>query len=83
MTTVQEQGWSGISNGELIERIDGVFDVLLTADKRLRHQQNLSGHNIAIIELPTNRLPVLMALEPRLQGLLADLTPGGYLVLEL
>jgi hypothetical protein len=59
VTTVQGQGWSGISNGELIKKVDGVFDVFITADKNLRYQQNLSDRKISIIELPTNRLPVL------------------------
>ncbi len=81
VTTVQEEGWSGISNGELIERIDLAFDVLLTADKNLRYQQNLSGRTTAIIELPTNRLPVLKALEPRLLEALGNVTPGSYLIL--
>lgn len=59
VTTVQEQGWAGVRNGELIARIDGVYDVLLTSDKNLKYQQNLTGRSIAIIELPTNRLKLL------------------------
>ncbi len=39
--TVQEAGWAGISNGELLRRAEGEFDLLLTADKRLQYQQNL------------------------------------------
>jgi hypothetical protein len=34
-------------------RIDHQFDILLTADKNLRYQQNLSQSSIAIIELPS------------------------------
>jgi hypothetical protein len=26
VTTVQEQGWAGVKNGELMARIDGVYD---------------------------------------------------------
>ncbi len=55
VTTVQEQGWAGVKNGELIARIDEVYDVFITSDKNLKYQQNLAGRRIAIIELPTNR----------------------------
>jgi hypothetical protein len=35
------------------------FDVLLTADKNIRYQQNLTGRRIAIVELSTPRWPVV------------------------
>ncbi|MGL5035461.1 MAG: DUF5615 family PIN-like protein, partial [Microcystaceae cyanobacterium] len=41
VTTVQERGWAGIKNGELIARIDNIYDVFITSDKNLRYQQNL------------------------------------------
>jgi predicted nuclease of predicted toxin-antitoxin system len=77
--TVQEQGWAGIQNGELLTVAEPLFDVLLTADKNLRYQQNLAGRRIAIVELPTNRLPLLQPLVPRLLETLAAVQPGGYL----
>jgi hypothetical protein len=33
VTTVQEQGWTGISNGDLVNRGEEQFDVLLLAEK--------------------------------------------------
>ncbi len=36
VTTLQAQGWAGISNGDLVRLVDGVFDVLVLADKNLR-----------------------------------------------
>ena len=39
--TVQETGWSGLRNGDLLARSVTRFDVLVTADQNLRHQQNL------------------------------------------
>lgn len=41
VTTVQEQGLAGTLNGALLARLDGLFDVFITADKNLRYQQNL------------------------------------------
>jgi hypothetical protein len=38
---VQQMGWAGVKNGELLRRAEGEFDLFLTADKNLRYQQNL------------------------------------------
>ena len=39
VNTVQETGWSGLKNGELLARAVARFDVLVTADQNLQHQQ--------------------------------------------
>ena len=52
--TVQGIGWSGILNGELIKRAESSFDLLITSDKNLQYQQNLSERKIALLILPTN-----------------------------
>ena len=56
--TVQEAGWSGKRNGELLSLAEVAFDVLVTVDTNLRYQQNLTGRKIAIVVLlsPSNRL---------------------------
>lgn len=59
--TVQEAGWSGKENGELLGLADAGFDVLITLDQNLRYQQNLTGRKIALIILRarSNRVPDL------------------------
>lgn len=47
--TVQEAGWSGKKNGELLALAEGRFEVFITLDKNLQFQQNLSGRNIAVL----------------------------------
>ena len=59
VVTVQDLGLAGTLNGELLACLEGNHDVFVTADKNLRYQQNLMGRTLAIVELPTNRLPVL------------------------
>jgi predicted nuclease of predicted toxin-antitoxin system len=56
--TVQEAGWSGKENGELLALAEAEFDVLVTLDTNLRYQQNLAGRTIAIVVLraQSNRL---------------------------
>ena len=81
VTTVQEQGLAGTVNGALLARLEGVFDVFITADKNLRYQQNLSGRQLAILELPTNRLPLLRPLFPRITATADAMTPSAYVQL--
>jgi len=57
--TVNDLGWSGIKNGESLTRVEGAFNVFVTADKNIRYQQNLSDRSFAIVEIFTNRLPML------------------------
>lgn len=79
IATVQEKGWTGIRNGELLRRAAGEFDILVTADKRLRHQQSLRGTSLALVVLPTNRVPDLVPVVPRLEGVLRSATPGDVI----
>ena len=81
VTTVQEQGLAGTVNGALLARLEGVFDVFITADKNLRYQQNLSDRQIAILELPTNRLPLLRPLFLRITAAADAMTPSAYVQL--
>jgi predicted nuclease of predicted toxin-antitoxin system len=48
-TTVQEAGWSGKENGELLALAEVGFDVVVTLDRNVRYQQNLTGRKIALL----------------------------------
>ena len=80
VATVQEAGWAGAKNGELLAKIDGRYDVLVIADKNLRYQQNLTDRKIAIVELPTNRWPVLKQMVSRISAADKNARPGTYTV---
>ena len=80
VTTVQLQGWSGFKNGDLVNLIDGHFDVFLIADKNLRYQQKLSQRQIAIVELPTNRWPLLKIMAARIISAVHAAAPGSYTI---
>ncbi|MBV9555219.1 MAG: DUF5615 family PIN-like protein [Alphaproteobacteria bacterium] len=57
--TVQQCGWSGRRNGDLLRRAAAdSFDIFLTADQNLSYQQNFSGLSLAIVVLmaPSNAL---------------------------
>lgn len=77
--TVQELGLSGISNGELLAQLEGRYDVLLTADQSLRYQQNLAGRSLAIVEISTNRWPLLSQMIDEIVKAVESTVPGAYI----
>jgi hypothetical protein len=78
VTTVQRQGWSGTSNGELLRLAAREFDALVTGDRSLQYQQNLSGLGLGIIVLiaPDNRVETITSMAPHVLAALARLRPG-------
>ena|SRR5512146_2538240 len=59
-------------NGELLRRAEELFDVFVTADQNLRHQQNLSGRKLAILVLPSNQVPLVVRLVPVVETFLTN-----------
>lgn len=52
-------GWAGIQNGELLKKaVDEGFEILVTMDSNMVHQQNIGSYAIALIALraKSNRL---------------------------
>ena len=62
VSTAHELGWAALSNGELLAAAEDDFDVLVTTDRNLRHQQNLTGRRLSILVLPTTSWPRLREL---------------------
>lgn len=86
VSTVRAQRWLGLRNGVLLRAaVDAGFGVLVTADKALRHQQNLPAIGIAVVLITgvRNRIADLRPLLPavsdtvdRIQtGELIEITP--------
>ena len=55
--TVFEQSWSTLTNGDILQAAESKFDLLISTDKNLKYQQNLSNFKIAILVLPTTSWP--------------------------
>ena len=50
------RSWQLLKNGELLKAAgEAAFDVLVTSDKSIKYQQNLTGRNIAIVVLSQGR----------------------------
>ena len=79
--TVQQMGWSGISNGKLLSLLRGQFDVFITVDSNLAYQQNPSTLPVAVIVLraPSNKIEDLRPLLPRLLSAMAAVKPGEFI----
>lgn len=81
--TVQQAGWSGKQNGDLLNLAETAFDVLVTIDANLRYQQTVSGRKIAVIVLTgrSNRVSDLSPLFARCVAALQTIQPGEMVVL--
>jgi hypothetical protein len=64
--TVPEVSWAGTKNGALLRLVEREFDVFLTNDQNLEHQQNLKQFDLAVVVLValTNDIEDLKPLMP-------------------
>jgi hypothetical protein len=81
--TVQDMGWTGIKNDELLGRAEEQFEVFVTADQNLRYQQNLSSRKLAFVVLPTNQVRAVVGLFPALENALKVVRPGALIEIPL
>ena len=81
--TAYEVGWSTLRNGDLLANAEKQFDVFVTTDRNLRHQQNIAGRRIAILVLPTTSWPRLVNCTAQISSAIASLESSQYLELPL
>jgi hypothetical protein len=74
----RDKGWGDYKNGRLLAAVEAEFEVLLTVDGNIEHQQNLSGRKIAVVVLAarSNRLADHVSLVPDLLRVLEHIQPG-------
>jgi hypothetical protein len=84
VTEARKLSWERISNGELLKLAEGAgFDLLLTTDKNVRHQQNLGDRKISIVVLGNSPWWLV---RQHLEGIVAAVnaaTPGSYSEVEI
>lgn len=80
-----EMGWSGIKNGPLLRRAAQQFDVFLTVDHGIRHQQSLVGIDLAIVLLvaTSNDINDLRPLMSRVRETLGNVSPGSIVRIQI
>jgi len=80
VSTVPRMGWAGIRNGRLLGLAAGSFDVLVTVDRRMPHEQNPATLPVAVIVMhaPSNDISDLIPLMPAVLNALQTLTPKAF-----
>jgi hypothetical protein len=82
--TVPEAGYAGLKNGQLLRAIDGKFDLLITSDTNLQHQQTLSRYSVAFLLLRarSNDIVDLLPVMKRALAVLDQVVSGQLLEVE-
>ena len=78
VTEARDRGWDRISNGELLKLTEDGFEVLLTTDKNIRYQQNLSDREIAIVVLENSSWRIVRKRLERISVAISEAAPGNY-----
>jgi hypothetical protein len=82
--TAWQQGWSTLRNGDLLLAAEEAgFELLLTTDKNIRYQQNLSTRRIAIVVLGRQQWPELRPYIQRVVDAVNAAMPGSYAEVEI
>ena len=76
--TAFDLGWSRLSNGDLLEAAEGKFEIFVTADRNLRHQQSFAGRRLAVFVLPTTNWPRLRDRAAAVAAAITEMKPGEY-----
>lgn len=78
------QGWDTFKNGDLLLAAEAAgFDVLVTTDKNMGYQQNLSGRTIAIVVLGNAQWPILRLHVDLVVTTIGTATPGSFVEVNI
>jgi hypothetical protein len=81
--TVAEMGWSGIKNGQLLQKAAAEFDCFLTVDRNLQFQQRIDALPLAVLVIKAldNRIETLRPLMAEGREALASIVPNELKVI--
>ncbi|HXJ42501.1 MAG TPA: hypothetical protein VNH18_24690 [Bryobacteraceae bacterium] len=73
-----------MGNGELIQQAEEAgYHLLLSTDKNIRYQQNLSGRRIALVIFGNPQWPQVRLQLDRIVAAIESSTPGSYCEVEI
>jgi len=75
-------GWGGLKNGDLLREAERQFEVFISTDQNLKHQQQVIGRKLAILVLPTNDWPTIRSKGADIDPRVATLKPGDFIELD-
>jgi hypothetical protein len=83
VTEARDRGWDRISNGDLLDVAESAgFDILLTTDKNMRYQQNLTGRRISIVALGNSQWPIVRLHLDKISAAVNAVAPGSFAQVE-
>jgi len=84
VSRAEECGWGRLENGDFLTASElAGFEVLLTADKNLRYQQNLTERKIALVVLGHSPWPLVRLHIPEIVAAVNGATIGSYLEVDI
>jgi hypothetical protein len=82
--TAAQQHWDTLRNGDLLTAAEEAgFEVLLTTDRNMRYQQNLTGRTIAIVVIGHPQWPIPPYRIQRVVAAVNAATAGSYTEVDL
>jgi hypothetical protein len=79
VTFARRIGWHELENGELIQQAEEAgFDVLLSTDKNIRYQQNLTVRRIALVIWGNRQWPMVKLHLEKIAAVVNAATPGSF-----
>ncbi len=77
-------GWHELENGDLIGKAEEAgYEVLLSTDKNIRYQQNLTHRKIAIVVLTEQQWPSVRLHLEKIANAVNEATPGSYVEVDI
>jgi len=85
VATIEQAGFKGLKNGKLLKQASELFDVLITVDKNIEHQQNRAELPISVLILAasSNRYESLSPLLPKALTVIKQISKGEIIRIEV
>jgi hypothetical protein len=83
--TIPEMQWPDrLKNGELLNLAEETaFELMVTCDQNIRHQQNLTGRKLALVVLGSNIWSIVRAHAETISATVGAASPGSYAFIEM
>jgi len=84
ITYARRIGWHELENGELIQKAEEAgYEVLLSTDKNIQYQQNLTGRKIALVILSNPPWPLVRLHLDKIAAAVNACTPGSFTEVDI
>ena len=84
VTIAYEEGWSNLSNGDLLKSAEGKgYQIFVTTDRNLRYQQNLSDRQMAIVILLSTSWLKIRTQTDKVCDVINEIKLGDYVEISI